>query len=118
MRPTLPICCAVLALAGCQTPEEKAIARYAEWAEACSAPPTSNPFRQALNERAVEACMARLEASYQADRARAVSSSAALLGLGAYMMTTPPTGGASNTAHCTTSMQSGGMYPTWSTKCY
>jgi hypothetical protein len=112
---TIVAICAIFALAGCATPEQKAQARYAKWAEACMAPASSNPFRQALNESQAMACIERLEAAYQADRRRSVASSAALLGYSAALMT-PPAGSGGST-NCT-SIQSGGMYPAWRTTCY
>jgi hypothetical protein len=118
MRTLLLACTTALILIGCQSSEEKIMARYQGWAGACGYPdPDAIVPRE--DEDRLRSCMLALEQSYQAERARKVQQGAAMLGLGSALMTnptpvqTPPT--PRLPMNCTTTSPTTGVV---TTRCY
>ncbi len=122
MRTPLLICTAALIVTGCQSPEEKVIARVQKWSAACGHPVDENGMVSVTEDesRALGKCIHRLERSYQAERSQNMAESAALLGLGSAMMASPspvatPAPTPRSSMNCTTMSPTPGMV---TTRCY
>ena len=92
MRIVLLACAAALILTGCQSSEEKVIARAEEWSVACGYPVDENGMVSVTEDesRALGECIRRLEQSYQAERSQTIAKGATLLGYGSAVMASPP----------------------------
>ena len=91
MRRLFLVCTAALILTGCQSPEEKVVARAQKWSAACGHPVDENGMVSVTEaeSRALGEYIRRLEQSYQAERSQDIAKGAALLGLGSAMMASP-----------------------------
>jgi hypothetical protein len=119
MRTLLLVCAAALMLTGCQSPEEKVIARAEKWSAACGHPVDENGMVSVTEDegRALGECIRRLERSYQAERSQDIARGAALLGFAANYNAALSAQYARPSMNCTT-LQTGGMHPSWLTNCY
>lgn len=111
----LLICMAALLLAGCQSTEEKVVARYEKWFAACGYPVGEGLTVSPDEERALESCVLALEQSYQAERAQNIQRGAAMLEYGSALMA-PPRPARSTSQICDTRIMPGGRRAT--TTCY
>jgi hypothetical protein len=117
MRTLLPACAAALILTGCQSPEEKVIARAQKWSAACGHPVDENGMVSVTEDesRALGECIRRLEQSYQAERSQNIAKSAALLGYSSTLMA-PAAPAVPSRRTCNTTVQPSGRAAT--TTCY
>jgi hypothetical protein len=117
MRTLLLVCAAALILTGCQSPEEKVIARAEKWSAACGHPVDENGMVSVTEDesRALGECMRRLEQAYQAERSQNIARGAAMLAYGSALMTTPAPASPSHRT-CNTTVQPNGRQAT--TTCY
>jgi hypothetical protein len=113
-RLLLLICSAALLLTGCQSSEEKVMARYRGWGAACGFP--SGTLVPADQEPALRACVLAMEDSYQAERRQSIARGAAMLGYGSALMTAPAPATVQRPQTCDTRITPGGRQAT--TTCY
>ena len=121
MRMLLLTWAAAMILTGCQSSEEKVIARAEKWSAACGHPVDENGMVSVTEEesRALGECIRRLEQSYQVERSQNIAKGAALLGYGSAVMASPPPTKPAPTVrspmNCTTTSPTAGMV---TTRCY
>jgi len=78
-----------LALAACQTTEEKVQARLKNWVEACGYPVGENVMLSPEEARVLRSCVAAHESAYQLERAQNIQRGQAMMSYGASLMATP-----------------------------
>jgi hypothetical protein len=116
MRTLLLACAPALILTGCQSPEEKVIARAQKWSAACGHPVDEKGMVSVTEDesRALGECIRRLEQAYQAERSQNIAKGASLLGYGSALMASAPAVPSRRT--CNTTVQPSGRAAT--TTCY